>query len=483
MKKPIVAAACLGVAAALSISTPASADPKGEPIPITCEGGATYWVTVNGNGAFTPGHDVDDTAMLIPTSFGDFHGVITDSTGAVIDEFTDPATERGRPTKPRRDIGAAHLRHRRALRRPGSRAAHLHRHWHSGWVRDAHALTCRTRRSALRPTAPTLRPPSARSGRRSRRMIRRVSTTRRSATTTRTARAVLVSGGVDADGSDHYPEERPVRPQSRSPTLVWSTSTRSPTRSSGASSRQPGTSPSPRPPADPATSRVPTRRLWCRARWSSRPRPARCRSTTGPGGGAGCPGRLAAPGGARQHPGRPRRHPVVHVGFEDAAPTPRGPASGCRPRPSGSTPPAAGLGQRPSPGATTRSPAARRWPTRWHGRFPWENLDPQGRDRHLSPVGQFPPNGYRPPTTSPATSGSGQRSRGPRRDHGRGAGRPAVRPGSGASAAQRTAPPGHQGRLAPVRAVVLPAVPPRRPPRAGGPSTTGHLGFRCVRDA
>jgi hypothetical protein len=72
MKKPIVAAACLGVGVALSISSPASADPKGEPIPINCEGGATYLVAVNGNGAFTPGHDVDGTAVLIPTSFGEF---------------------------------------------------------------------------------------------------------------------------------------------------------------------------------------------------------------------------------------------------------------------------------------------------------------------------------------------------------------------------------------------------------------------------
>jgi hypothetical protein len=101
MKKPIVAAACLGVAAALSISTPASADPKGEPIQVTCDDGATYWVTVNGNGAFTPGHDVDSTATLIPTSFGDVHFVITDSTGAVVDEFTDPAADKGSSTKPR----------------------------------------------------------------------------------------------------------------------------------------------------------------------------------------------------------------------------------------------------------------------------------------------------------------------------------------------------------------------------------------------
>lgn len=29
----------------------------------------------------------------------------------------------------------------------------------------------------------------------------------------------------------------------------------------------------------------------------------------------------------------------------------------------------------------------------WHGRFPWENFDPPGRDR-TTPVGRFPPNGW-----------------------------------------------------------------------------------------
>jgi hypothetical protein len=101
MRKSIAAAAGLCLAAALSIAAPSSADPKGETIPVICDNGTTYWVAVNGNGAFTPGHDVNSTAMLVPTSFGEFHGVITDSTGAVIDEFTDPAMTKGNSTKQR----------------------------------------------------------------------------------------------------------------------------------------------------------------------------------------------------------------------------------------------------------------------------------------------------------------------------------------------------------------------------------------------
>jgi hypothetical protein len=102
MKKSIAVAAGLGVAAALSIAAPSAADPKGETIPLVCDNGVTYAVTVNGNGAFTPGHDADSTSQLIPTSFGEFHGVITDSNGTVIDEFTDPAMTKGSSAKPRR---------------------------------------------------------------------------------------------------------------------------------------------------------------------------------------------------------------------------------------------------------------------------------------------------------------------------------------------------------------------------------------------
>jgi hypothetical protein len=101
LKRSIVVAAGLGVAAALSISTPASADPKNEPFEIVCDNGTTYWATDNGYGQFAPVHDVDSNSMLIPTSFGDFHGVITDSTGAVVEEFTDPPVAKGSSTKPR----------------------------------------------------------------------------------------------------------------------------------------------------------------------------------------------------------------------------------------------------------------------------------------------------------------------------------------------------------------------------------------------
>jgi len=102
MKKTIAAAAGLGIAAALSIAAPSSADPQGELVPLECDDGASYLVAVTGNGLWTPGHDINSTSMLIPTSFGEFHGVLTDSTGEVIDEFTDPPMVKGSASKQRR---------------------------------------------------------------------------------------------------------------------------------------------------------------------------------------------------------------------------------------------------------------------------------------------------------------------------------------------------------------------------------------------
>jgi hypothetical protein len=57
-------------------------------------------VSVNGNGAFTPGHDLASTTILVPTAFG-VHGVLTDADGNVIDEFVDPPMVKGSSSKQR----------------------------------------------------------------------------------------------------------------------------------------------------------------------------------------------------------------------------------------------------------------------------------------------------------------------------------------------------------------------------------------------
>jgi hypothetical protein len=87
----------LGVALAVptSFGSSALADPKkGDVIPLTC-GSTTYHVIVNGNGDYTPAHDVDSNLMFIPHAFGVFHGEIRDPSGAVVDSFDEPASTQG----------------------------------------------------------------------------------------------------------------------------------------------------------------------------------------------------------------------------------------------------------------------------------------------------------------------------------------------------------------------------------------------------
>ena len=108
----------------------------------------------------------------------------------------------------------------------------------------------------------------------------------------------------------------------------------------------------------------------------------------------------------------------------------------------------------------------------WQGEFPWQNLQADGYEG-TSPVGAFPPNGYglydmagnvwewtadfftpRHPTRSRALLRAAQ----PARDA------PTSR-----SCARRDDPaPGDQGRLAPVRAQLLPALPAGGAPGRGG---------------
>ena len=99
------------------------------------------------------------------------------------------------------------------------------------------------------------------------------------------------------------------------------------------------------------------------------------------------------PAGPRSSIGDLQNHPVVHVSWRDAGPTAAGPASACRPRPSGSTPPAAASTARAIPGATSSADGGRWRCNIWQGEFPQRNtLD----DGYLTtaPATAFQPNGY-----------------------------------------------------------------------------------------
>ena len=89
-------------------------------------------------------------------------------------------------------------------------------------------------------------------------------------------------------------------------------------------------------------------------------------------------------------------HPVTHVAYADARRVRRrGPARRSLPRPSGSSPPAAGLRARRTPGVRSSRQGGRMMANTWQGDFPVHNDLLDGYDR-TSPVGQLPAQRLRP---------------------------------------------------------------------------------------
>ena len=138
---------------------------------------------------------------------------------------------------------------------------------------------------------------------------------------------------------------------------------------------------------------------WCRAPWCSSAR--------------GAPVRLDdysqwwryVPGADWRHPQGPGssidgkgEHPVVQVSLRGRAGLrAAGPASACRPRPSGSSPRAAAWSRPPMPGATTSRPKGEAWPTIWDAQqraVPGGEPEGRRRGRHHRRCGPFPANGY-----------------------------------------------------------------------------------------
>jgi len=94
--RSLLAIAGMTMAALLAGAGAAAADPtKAQTLTLVCDSGRTYTVVVNSSGAWSPAHDVISTSTLIPVSFGEVHGTVTDGTGSVVDEFTDPAMVKG----------------------------------------------------------------------------------------------------------------------------------------------------------------------------------------------------------------------------------------------------------------------------------------------------------------------------------------------------------------------------------------------------
>ena len=88
----------------LALAGPASADPinakGGIELTVTCADGHSYTVVSNGNGHFTPAHDINSTATLIPLWFGEQMFTVTDPNGVVVDQETAPAIRSSSSTRP-----------------------------------------------------------------------------------------------------------------------------------------------------------------------------------------------------------------------------------------------------------------------------------------------------------------------------------------------------------------------------------------------
>lgn len=86
----------VGLGVPLAFTGPvANADPKhGDTFDLTC-GSTTYHVVVNGNGEWTPAHDLRSNKVFIPHAFGTFYGVIRNPAGEVVDSFSEPGSVQG----------------------------------------------------------------------------------------------------------------------------------------------------------------------------------------------------------------------------------------------------------------------------------------------------------------------------------------------------------------------------------------------------
>ena len=97
MRGRVTAAALMTAGLVLAPAGAASADPviPGDSATLDCDNGQTYDIVVKGNGEFTPAHDVGSTGTFVATSFGSATGTLTTATGAVVDSFSDPASQKG----------------------------------------------------------------------------------------------------------------------------------------------------------------------------------------------------------------------------------------------------------------------------------------------------------------------------------------------------------------------------------------------------
>jgi hypothetical protein len=87
--------AAIVLAAGTAGAAPVNA-PSAQTVSLDCGSAGTYQIVTNGNGQFTPGHDLNSNRVLIPVAFGEQTFTETDANGNVVFTDTQPAVSKGR---------------------------------------------------------------------------------------------------------------------------------------------------------------------------------------------------------------------------------------------------------------------------------------------------------------------------------------------------------------------------------------------------
>jgi hypothetical protein len=89
-----------GLAAGAAAADPVNA-PHAQQVAVDCGEAGTFEVVTNGNGEFTPAHDLNSNKVLIPISFGTSTITVRDAEGDVVFEGTEAGRSKGHARVPK----------------------------------------------------------------------------------------------------------------------------------------------------------------------------------------------------------------------------------------------------------------------------------------------------------------------------------------------------------------------------------------------